>query len=125
MHKSSSVDKVKAAGSYIEAIDHATLVDSMLLNWRLPVARSQEAFDYWREKRRDPTWRRIDADLKRHGIDPHAIDGEHVVFSVRVAGSELLIHPIHVLDLSRAGLVADQQPGVTEVLDGWDERARA
>jgi tetratricopeptide (TPR) repeat protein len=116
-------DRERKEGSRIERMNNATLIDSMLRDWRLPVARSQAAFDYWRLRRRRPTWALIRRALKDLNTDPEILSGEDMVFSVRVQGQQLEIHPVHVLDLARSVVIVDPAAGATRVVDAWSERS--
>jgi hypothetical protein len=120
--QSIQADRARPGDGRIDAINHATLVDSMLRDWQLPVSRAQEAFDIWRQQQRRPAWANIDAELKRAGVDRTALNGEQLVFSVRVVGKDLEIHPIHVIDLARAVLAIEPTTGVTRIIDAWGER---
>jgi hypothetical protein len=57
------------------------------------------------------------------GIAPHVMGGEQMVFRVQVDGSELVVRPIHVIDMARSVLVADPASGATRVLDAWSMRS--
>lgn len=116
-------DAKRKDGSRILAFDYATLVDSMLRDWRLPVPRSQVAFDNWRGTARGPVWSLLTAQLSRIGIAPDVIGGEQMVFSVQLDGQDLVVRPIHVIDMARSVLVADPASGATRVLDAWSMRS--
>jgi hypothetical protein len=115
-------DQARQGDSRVETMNHATLVDSMLRDWNLPVARAQEAFDYWRHKRRSPAWHDIDEALRRAGVNAEVMNGEQLVFSVRIIGNQLLIQPVQVIDLARSLVVSDSESGATRVLDTWSQR---
>jgi hypothetical protein len=117
-------DAERKDGSRVQEFDYATLVDSMLRDWRLPVARSQVAFDMWREVTRGPVWRLLNAQLNRMHIARDVIGGEQMVFSVRVDHDTLIVRPIHVVDLARSVMVADPASGATRVLDAWSMRSQ-
>jgi hypothetical protein len=116
-------DGKRKDGSRILAFDYATLVDSMLRDWRLPVPRSQVAFDNWRGTARGPVWSLLTAQLSRIGIAPDVIGGEQMVFSVQLDGQDLVVRPMHVIDMARSVLVADPASGATRVLDAWSMRS--
>jgi hypothetical protein len=116
-------DEARSGDSRIDVMNHATLVDSMLRDWKLPVARSQEAFDYWREKRRRPVWEAIDRALREMGSSSEELNGEQLVFSVRVAGNELIIQPVHIVDLARGIVVSVPKSRMTRIVDAWSERS--
>lgn len=121
--KSIQDDADRKDGSRILEFHYDTLVDSMLRDWRLPVPRSQVAFDRWRGAARGPVWGLLNAQLSRQGIAPDVMGGEQMVFSVQVDGSELVVRPIHVIDMARSVLVADPASGATRVLDAWSMRS--
>jgi hypothetical protein len=115
-------DAEREGDSRILGFDYNTLVDSMLRDWRLPVPRSQAAFDSWRAIARGRVWNLLNAQLSRLGIAPDAIGGEQLVFSVQVDEGELVVRPIHVIDMARSVLVVDPASGATCVLDAWSMR---
>lgn len=108
--------------SRLRDFTYTTLIDSMLRNWRLPVARSQTAFDTWRKTIRGPVWATLAAQLERNGIAPDVIGGEQIIFSVEQDGADLIIRPQHVIDMSRAVVLVDPAAKVTRVLDAWSLR---
>jgi len=116
-------DKERATGSRLEEFNNSTLIDSMLRNWRLPVARSQAAFDAWRGAARGPAWDALGAQLARFGISPDAIGGEQMIFSVQVVGPEVIVRPLHVIDMARSVVIIDRSAGATRVLDAWSLRS--
>ena len=109
--------------SRLRDFNYTTLIDSMLRNWRLPVARSQAAFDTWSKTIRGPVWATLSAQLERHGIPPDVIGGEQMIFSVQQDGADLIIRPQHVIDLARAVVLVDPAARVTRVLDAWSLRS--
>jgi hypothetical protein len=115
-------DRDRREDSKIERMNYATLVDSMLRGWRLPVARSQAAFDYWRDHRRGPAWASIRSALGRLKVDPEILSGENMIFSVRAGRASLEIRPVQVLDLAHAVVVVDPAAGATRLVDAWNER---
>lgn len=123
--KSVDADIKRKGGSRILEFNDATLVDSMLRNWRLPVARSQADFDTWRGAARAPVWNLLGAQLSRTGIAAEALSGEQMVFSIHIVGSELVIRPMHVIDMARAVVVVDPAAGATRVVDAWSQRSLA
>jgi hypothetical protein len=129
-HTNELLDRIEADaerkdGSRIEEFDYGTLVDSMLRDWRLPVPRSQVAFDTWRAVARGPVWRLLNTQLTRMGITPNVIGGEQMVFSVKVDRQMLVVHPIHVIDMARSVLVADPAVGATHIFDAWSMRSQS
>lgn len=107
------------------AIDHlsyCTMVDSMLRDWDLPVARSQRAFEKWRANQRRPVWNALNELLESHGIKKEALSGENVVFAVSVAKDSVAIRPVHIVDLKNSVLLLDRRLGVSRVVDAWAER---
>jgi tetratricopeptide (TPR) repeat protein len=121
--KSIDEDKELATGSRLEEFNNSTLIDSMLRDWRLPVARSQAAFDAWRGVARGPAWDALGAQLAHLGIAPNAIGGEQMIFSVQVVGPEVIVRPLHVIDMARSVVIIDPSAGVTRVLDAWSLRS--
>lgn len=115
-------DDKRETNSHAEAINHATLVDSMLRDWDLPVARDQRAFDVWRQERRRPVWQKIAKQLHTLKVDPIVISGENVVFAVRTSSQGVTIQPVQIVDLARSVVVADPKAGATRVLDAWQKR---
>jgi hypothetical protein len=118
-------DARRAGGSRILEFNNTTLIDSMLRDWRLPVARSQEAFDSWRAAARVPVWNLLVAELRRQGVSPEAVGGEQMVFSVEVSGPEVIVRPLHVIDMARSVVVANPAVGATRVIDAWSMRSVA
>jgi hypothetical protein len=116
-------DAKRQDGSLIQESTYATLVDSMLRDWRLPVARSQVAFDAWRRDVRGPVWAALAAELERKGIARDLIGGEQMIFSVRRSGEELVVRPMHVIDMARSVVIVDPAAGATRVLDAWSLRS--
>jgi hypothetical protein len=110
-------------GSRILEFNNTTLIDSMLRDWRLPVARSQEAFDAWRAAARMPVWNLLGAELRRQGVSLETVGGEQMVFSVQVSGPEVIVRPLHVIDMARSVVVADPASGATRVVDAWSMRS--
>jgi len=118
-------DAKRAGGSRILEFNNTTLIDSMLRDWHLPVARSQEAFDSWRATARGPVWDLLAAELRRQGVSSEAVGGEHMVFSVQLSGPEVIVRPLHVVDMARSVVVADPAFGATRVIDAWSMRSAA
>lgn len=121
--KSIDEDVKRAGGSRILEFNNTTLIDSMLRDWRLPVARSQEAFDSWRAAARGPIWNLLAAELRRQGVSPEVVGGEQMVFSVQVSGLDVIVRPLHVIDMARSVVVADPAAGATRVVDAWSMRS--
>jgi hypothetical protein len=127
-HKVESlIDRIQkesaAVGSgKLASLDSATLIDSLLRNWDLPVARSQTDFEYWRTQRREPIWSAIRSALRDAGLGPDAIKGENVVFAVKVTDDKVEIRPIHIVNTQRSLIIVRKKDGVTRVLDTWEER---
>ena len=121
--KSVDADIKRKSGSRIVEFTDTTLVDSMLRNWRLPVARSQADFDAWRGAARGPVWNLISAQMRRMGVAADALSGEQMVFSIRIIGPELVIRPMHVIDMARSVVVIDPAAGATRVVDAWSQRS--
>ncbi len=121
--KSVDADARRQDGSRIVEFNDTTLVDSMLRDWRLPVARSQAIFDAWRGAARGPVWNLLVAQLSRMGVATDILSGEQMVFSIRVAGPELVIRPLHVIDMARSVVVVDPAAGATRVVDAWSLRS--
>jgi hypothetical protein len=115
-------DDKRANNSQAEAINHATLVDSMLRDWDLPVARDQRAFEIWRQERRRPVWRRIAKQLRQLKVDVETISGENVVFAVKASPTDVTIQPVQIVDLGRSVVVADPKAGATRIVDAWQRR---
>lgn len=118
-------DTRRKGGSRILEFNNTTLIDSMLRDWRLPVARSQEAFDSWRAAARGPIWSLLAAALRLQGVSPEAVGGEQMVFSVQVSGPEVVVRPLHVIDMARSVVVVDPAVGATRVIDAWSMRSVA
>lgn len=110
--------------SRLRDFNYTTLIDSMLRNWRLPVARSQTAFDTWRKTIRGPVWATLSAQLERAGIAPNVVGGEQMIFSVQQDGADLIIRPQHVIDMARSVILIDPSAKATRVLDAWSLRSR-
>lgn len=108
--------------SAIEHVAYCTILDSMLRDWDLPIARSQRAFNNWRKTQREPAWDALNEMLMARGLAKEAISGENVVFSVKLVGDMIEIHPTHVLDLNNSVLLLDKRLGVTRVVNRWAER---
>ncbi|HEX8290958.1 MAG TPA: hypothetical protein VF570_04330, partial [Pyrinomonadaceae bacterium] len=121
--KKIEADAKRQGGSRILEFNNTTLIDSMLRDWRLPVARSQAAFDAWRGAARGPVWGLLAAELRRQGVSPEAVGGEQMVFSVQVTGPEVIVRPLHVIDMARSVVVADPAAGATRVVDAWSMRS--
>jgi hypothetical protein len=121
--KNIEADARRQGGSRILEFNNATLIDSMLRDWRLPVARSQAAFDAWRAAARSPVWNLLGAELRRAGVAPETLGGEQMIFSVQVAGPEIIVRPLHVVDMARSVVVADPAAGATRVVDAWSMRS--
>jgi hypothetical protein len=115
-------ERASAGSGKISSLDNATLMDSLLRNWDLPVARSQTDFEYWRTQRREPAWRAIRSALRSAGIRPDAIKGENLVFSVKVVGDQIEIRPVHIVNTQHSLIIVRKKEGVTRVLDAWEER---
>jgi hypothetical protein len=115
-------DARQKSGGRLQEFNYTTLIDSMLRDWRLPVARSQAGFDAWRKEIRRPVWTSLQAQLASKGVTPQLLAGEHLVFSVQIAGNELIVRPLHIVDLARSILVADPKAGATRLVDTWSER---
>jgi hypothetical protein len=111
------------SGSRLEDFTYSTLVDSMLRDWRLPVARSQAAFDTWRGAARGNAWDALLEQVTRAGVAEDVIGGEQMIFSVQLAGPELIIRPLHVIDMARSVVIIDRAARATRVLDAWSLRS--
>ena len=109
--------------SRTEQLNHAVLIDSMLRDWDLPVARDQAAFDVWRTKRRKASWRRILVGAKKLGISPDAFGGENIIFSLKLTSDRIQVAPVQVVDLARSAIVVDPKVGATVVVDSWANRS--
>lgn len=99
-----------------------TVVESMLRDWDLSVARSQLAFDRWKTIERRPVWNRIYDELKEQGVEQDALRGEDMVFHVKQSGDKFEIRPMHMIDLSRSALVIQPKVGCTQVESTWGRR---
>jgi hypothetical protein len=95
----------------------------MLRDWQLPVARSQAAFDTWRKAVRNPVWAAIAQQLQKTGIASDLLGGEQMIFQVAINKTELVIAPLHVIDLARSVVLSDPRAGATRVLDAWSLRS--
>lgn len=115
-------DAAKKGEGKIDALDLAVLGESMLRNWALPVSDSQSAFDAWRQKQRTPIWRELLKRLARQGVRADVIGGENMIFNVRRQGENLVVRPVHIIDLARAVVVVDPRLGGTRLVDAWNER---
>jgi hypothetical protein len=117
------LEKDKASpGGRLDRMNHATIIDSLLRDWALPLSRGQEAFNQWRTELRGPTWAKLQRDLAAQGVDKAVLSGEHVIFSVKSEGAKIAIHPVHVIDLARAVVIVDPLLGATRVRDAWELR---
>jgi hypothetical protein len=115
-------DDKRENSSQAAAINHATLVDSMLRDWDLPVSRDQRAFDVWSQERRRPVWRGIAKQLRQMKIDMAVVSGENIVFAVKTSPTDMMIQPVQVIDLRRSVVVANPQAGATRIVDAWQKR---
>lgn len=118
----SRIEQDRESGGKIDAMSLATLVDSMLRDWELPVGSSQAAFDLWRSEKRVPAWSDLNKSLRSHGGSLEAVSGENLVFSVTLMDQEITVKPQHVVDLKRGMLIADTDLGLTWVQDTWTAR---
>lgn len=123
LQKTVDEDAKRKEGSRIQDFNDATLIDSMLRDWRLPVARSQAAFDTWRKAARGPVWTLLSQQLQQMGIQSEVIGGEQMIFQVQIKGDELFISPLHVIDMARSVVVVNPAAGATQVLDAWSQRS--
>lgn len=121
--KSVDKDAEQKQESRIQEANYNTLIDSMLRDWRLPVARSQSAFDTWSKNIRGPVWASLTQQLQQMGIATNLIGGEQMIFHVRLVGKDLFISPMHVIDMARSVIVADPAAKVTTVVDAWSLRS--
>lgn len=116
-------DAKRQGGSRLQDFNYTTLIDSMLRDWQLPVARSQEAFDTWRQSIRRPAWDALTRGLQQMGVATDIVGGEQMIFKVEMNGANLIISPMHVIDMARSVVVADAAAGATKVLDAWSLRS--
>jgi hypothetical protein len=115
-------DQKSRSGRTLSEFTHATLIDSMLRDWALPVGDTQAAFEHWRVNRRAAAWETLTRELDRMGIDRRALAGENVVFLATINDDRLKIRPVMVVDLQRSVVVVDERVGATAVVDAWGER---
>jgi hypothetical protein len=115
-------DRKSASGRTLDRFAHATLIDSMLRDWDLPVGERQGAFDYWRLNRRGAAWEIISRELDRLGIDRRVLAGENIVFPASISDGRIRIRPYLIVDLQRSVVVTDERAGATAVVDVWGER---
>ncbi len=120
--KDLSADQERPGGSRIEQLNHSTVVDSLLRDWALPLSKGQGAFDTWRAQLRGPIWETLRRKLAYVHIDENSLTGENVVFSVVTEGPDIIVRPVHVVDLARSVVVVDPKAGAVRLVDAWAQR---
>jgi hypothetical protein len=118
-------DKASGKDGRIDAMGLATLIDSMLRDWDLPVGRSQAAFEAWRTLERGAAWRDLLSKLSGIHVASSAMSGEYLLFNVKRGDTGVQVRPIHVLNVRTGALVIDPRIGATQVVDTWGNRKQS
>jgi Big-like domain-containing protein len=109
--------------SQIDKLAYATMFDSMLREWDLPVLRSQRGFEEWVRQVRAEAWDAIADELSKRGIRTDLLRGENTVFAAQVVGGDVVIRPFQVVDLRRSVVAVAKTLGATIIVDAWGNRS--